>query len=139
MCSFLINMIMIYKSCLIITVASNVFFDILIFTLYSCRMIFDVFLLKKIFFFFFNFLGPLMLHMEVPRIGVESELQLLAYTTATAMQDPGCICNLHHSSWQCHSHIPDPVSNARDWTRVLIDTSQVCTAEPQRELQKYSW
>ena len=26
--------------------------------------------------------------MEVPRLGVESELQLLAYTTAIAMQDP---------------------------------------------------
>ena len=26
--------------------------------------------------------------MEVPRLEVESELQLLAYTTATAMQDP---------------------------------------------------
>ena len=25
--------------------------------------------------------------MEVPRIGVKSELQLLTYTTATAMQD----------------------------------------------------
>ena len=26
------------------------------------------------------------MHMEVPRLGVELELQLLAYTTATAMQ-----------------------------------------------------
>ena len=26
-------------------------------------------------------------HMEVPRVGVESELQLLAYNTATATQD----------------------------------------------------
>ena len=26
--------------------------------------------------------------MELPRLGVESELQLLAYTAATAMQDP---------------------------------------------------
>ena len=36
--------------------------------------------------------------MEVPRLGVEVELQLLA--TATAMQDPSCVCNLHHSSLQ---------------------------------------
>ena len=36
--------------------------------------------------------------MEVPRLGVESELQLLAYTTAT--QDPSCVGNLHHGSWQ---------------------------------------
>ena len=35
------------------------------------------------------FFGLLMLwHMEVPRLGVQSELQLLAYATATAWQDP---------------------------------------------------
>ena len=39
--------------------------------------------------------------MEVPILGVKSELQLLAYATATAMQDPRCIYNLHCSSWQC--------------------------------------
>ena len=38
-------------------------------------------------FFVFCFLGPHPQHMEVPRLGVESELRLLAYTTATAMQD----------------------------------------------------
>ena len=32
--------------------------------------------------------------MEVPRLEVESELQLPAYTTATAMQDPSLNCNL---------------------------------------------
>ena len=36
------------------------------------------------FFFFFVFLG----HMEVPRLGVESELYLLAYARATATPDP---------------------------------------------------
>ena len=40
-------------------------------------------------------------HMEVPRLGVELELQLLAYTTATATQDPSHTCDLHHSSQQC--------------------------------------
>ena len=35
--------------------------------------------------------------MEVPRMGVESELQLPAYTTATAMQDLSLICNPHYS------------------------------------------
>ena len=29
-----------------------------------------------------------MWHMEVPRLGAEEELQLLAYTTATAMPEP---------------------------------------------------
>ena len=36
--------------------------------------------------------------MEVPRLGVGLELQLLAYTTATAMKHPSHICDLHHSS-----------------------------------------
>ena len=39
-------------------------------------------------------------HMEVPRLGIESELQLQAYTTATVTCDLIRICNLHHSSWQ---------------------------------------
>ena len=46
------------------------------------------------------FLGPHPLHMEVPRLGVESELQLPTYTTAIAMPDLSRICDLHHSSWQ---------------------------------------
>ena len=51
-------------------------------------------------FFFFVFFGPHPEHMEVPRQGVKLELQLSAYTTATATQDPSCICDLHHSSWR---------------------------------------
>ena len=50
------------------------------------------------FFFFFVFLGPHLLHMEVPRLGVKLELQLPAYTTATATQGLSCLCSLHHSS-----------------------------------------
>ena len=38
--------------------------------------------------FFFFFLGLNLWHMEVPRLGVQFELQLLAYTTATATSDP---------------------------------------------------
>ena len=47
--------------------------------------------------FFFSFLGPHLQHMEIPRLEVKSELQLPAYTTATATWDPSCICDLHHS------------------------------------------
>ena len=50
--------------------------------------------------FFFFFLGLNLWHMEVPRLGDESELQLPAYTTATAKQDLSIVCNLQHSSWQ---------------------------------------
>ena len=61
--------------------------------------------------------------MEVPRLGVELELQPPAYTSATATQDLSCICDLHHSSRQCW--IPDALSEARDRTRILMDTSQI--------------
>ena len=76
-----------------------------------------------VFFFFFGILGPQLQHMEVPRLGVESELQMPAYTTATATQDLSGICNLHHSSWQ--RQIPDPLSEARDRTLILMDTSRI--------------
>ena len=32
--------------------------------------------------------------------------------------------DLHHSSWQCQ--IPDPLSEARDQTRILVDSSRIC-------------
>ena len=41
-----------------------------------------------------------MRHMEVLRLGVQPELQLLTYTTATATPDSRGVCNLHHSSQQ---------------------------------------
>ena len=50
--------------------------------------------------------------MEIPRLGVEWELQLPAYTTATAMLDLNGICDLHHSSGQ--RWIPNPLSKAGD-------------------------
>ena len=61
--------------------------------------------------------------MEVPRLGVELELQLPAYTTATALPDLSCICDLHHSSWQ--HQILNPLRKARHQTYILMDTSQV--------------
>ena len=48
--------------------------------------------------------------MEVPRLGVESELQRPAYTTATATQDLSHVCDLHHSSWQ--RRILNPLNKA---------------------------
>ena len=49
---------------------------------------------------FFVFFNKHLWHVEVPRLDVESELHLPAYSTATAMQDPSHIYNLHHSSQQ---------------------------------------
>ena len=72
--------------------------------------------------------------MEVPRLGVESELLLLAYPIATAVWDPNCICDLYHSSLQ--RQILNPLSEARDQASILIDASRIhYGAELQRELR----
>ena len=42
----------------------------------------------RAFFFFLVFLGPHPGHMEVPRLGVELELQLLAYTKSQYLGIP---------------------------------------------------
>ena len=70
------------------------------------------------------FLGPHPWLMEVPRLRVESELQLPAKATATAMQDLSQVCDLHHSSQQCW--ILSPLSKARDRTQVLTVPSWIC-------------
>ena len=77
----------------------------------------------KRFFFFCFFYGPQSWHMEVPRLEVQQELQLPAYATATATPDLSHICKLYHSSRHCR--IPDPPSEARDQTHILIDTSWI--------------
>ena len=61
--------------------------------------------------------------MEVPGLGIKSELQLPAYAIATAMLDPSQVCDLHHSSWECQ--ILNLLSEARDQTLILMDTSRV--------------
>ena len=75
------------------------------------------------FFFFLCFLGLHLQHMKVPRLGVESELQLPAYAAATSRPDLNCVCDLQHSSEQ--RQIPSPLSKGRDRTQVLMDISQV--------------
>ena len=72
---------------------------------------------------FFCFLGLHLRHMEVPRLGVQSQLQLPAYTTATATSDPSCVCGLHHSLWQ--HWILNPLSEARDRTCNLMVPSRI--------------
>ena len=71
----------------------------------------------------FCFLQPHPRHMEVPRLGIESELQLQAYTTATAMLDLSCICDLRCSLQQ--HWILNSLSEARDQTLIFMDTSWV--------------
>ena len=73
----------------------------------------------------FFFLGLHLQHMEVPRLGATSELQLPVYATATATatQDPSPIFDTHHRS-QKH-RILNLLSEARDQTRNLIVPSPI--------------
>ena len=52
----------------------------------------------SLFFFFFFFLELPPQHMEVPRLEVQSELQLLAYARVTATPDLSRVCDLHYGS-----------------------------------------
>ena len=76
------------------------------------------------FFHFLSFLGPHLRHMEVPRLGVQLELQLLAYTSATATQDPNHVCDLYHSSRQ-HRKL-NLLSKARNQTCNLMVPGRIC-------------
>ena len=70
---------------------------------------------------FFLFLEPYLRNMEVPRLGVKSEL--LACTTATATPDPSCIWDLCYRSGQCQSL--HPLIVVRDPARTLSIVSRV--------------
>ena len=90
----------------------------------AIKCLYKILLLHFFFFlFFFCLFRTAPLACGGCSIGVKWELQLVAYTTATAMQDPSRICNLHHSSWQ-HC-ILNPLSKARDWTCVFLDATQI--------------
>ena len=52
-----------------------------------------------------------MWHMEVPRLGVESELQLRPTHHCHGNAPSSCICHLHQSLWP--HHILNPLSEAR--------------------------
>ena len=62
-----------------------------------------------------------MRHIEVPRLGVQSELQLPAYATATSYLSR--VCNLHLSSQQ--HQILNPLSEARDRSGNLMVPSRI--------------
>ena len=72
--------------------------------------------------------------MEVPRIEIESELQLSAYATAIATQDLSHLCNLHHKLMAMLD--PYPLSKARDQTHIFMDTSWLMSTAPHLEIPK---
>ena len=57
--------------------------------------------------------------MQVPRLGLKSELQLLAYATATVTLDLRGVWDLNPSSQQWQ--LLNPMSEARDQTHNLVD------------------
>ena len=69
------------------------------------------------------FSGPHLQHLEVPRLGVELELQLPPCALAIATWDLSRICDLHPSSW--HRWTLNPLSEAGDPTHMVMDTSWV--------------
>ena len=71
--------------------------------------------------FFFFFRAALSAYGS-SQLGVESELQLLGYTTATAMQHLSHVFDLRLSSWQ--RHVLNPLREARDQTCNLMVPSR---------------
>ena len=72
--------------------------------------------------FFGGWLHPQ--HMEFPRLGVESELQLPGY--ATAMPDPSHVCDLPHSLWQCHiinPRVGQRIKSMSSWVLIRFITT----------------
>ena len=82
---------------------------------------------------YFFFLGLHPRHMEVPRRGVDLELQLPAYTTATVMPDLSHICAPAHSNDGSLTHWARPgIEPSNSWFLVgCISTA------PQRELLEF--
>ena len=74
-----------------------------------------------IFHFTHFFLGPHWCHLEVPSLGVRWELQLPVSTSAMAPLDPSSTCDLCSSLGPCRS--PNPLTEARDRTRILTETT----------------
>ena len=61
----------------------------------------------------------------------------VTYGSSQARGPIGAVAaDLHHGSWQ--RRIINPLSEARDWTYVLVDASQICFAEPWQELWESS-
>ena len=98
-----------------------------------CLLFFLSFFLSFFFFFFFVFLGLNPQHIEVPWLGVELELRLLADTTATAMLDLSLICSLQYTSHGSTGSIThwarSGIEPASSWMLVRF-----VTAELQQEL-----
>ena len=82
----------------------------------------------------FCFLGPHLQHMEVPSLGIESELLLQGYPTAPATQDV---------SFGTYTTAQGNARSITHWMRPGIELTSSCKrtlwehSEPQQELHKF--
>ena len=84
-------------------------------------------------FVFLPFLGPLLWHMEIPRLGVRSELQPPACDRATAMRDP---LRLQPTPQLMATPDPQPSEQGQGLNRKPHGSqSDSSTTEPRRELR----
>ena len=75
------------------------------------------------FFFFFCFLGLHAWHMEIPWLGSNQSYRCWPTPQPLQCWGPSRAFDLHLSSRQ--RQIPDPLSEARDRTRILMDPSWI--------------
>ena len=81
--------------------------------------------------FFLIFLGLHAWHMEVPRLGVKSKLQLLAYTTVTEIRDLSCACDLTSAQLPL-SH---PGNSCSWFMNVVLQPSRKTVALESKEVE----
>ena len=89
-------------------------------------------------FFFFSILRAQLWHMEVSKLGDESELQLLAFTIATATPDPSHVSDLHWNLWQCQIlYWARPrIKPSSSWILIEFLTCSATIGTPEIRLKK---
>ena len=76
------------------------------------KFFYFIFLFSTFYFYFFCLFWATPVVCGSFQLGVELELQLLAYATATTRPDPSRLFDLHQSSQQCQ--ILNPLSEVKD-------------------------
>ena len=100
---------------------------------------FILFYFILLYFILFYFKGPHLQHREFPRLGFEGSNWSCCLRTTTARPDPSRVCDLHRSS-----RFPNPLSEARDGTCILLDASEICfrratMGAPKKDIFDFFW
>jgi len=105
------------------------------FLLYRSLSVGKSFFFLSFFFFFVFFRAAPMAYGSCQARGQIRAAAASLYRSAT--WDLNCVCDLHHNSQQCQ--ILNPLSEARDWTHILMNTSQVhyCWAMTGTTVEKF--